>query len=203
MSTSPEARVAELLGPRGSRFARRGHFAYEGGAHGDTWLALDLLFVDPRRARAAASRLAASLAAHAADVVCGPLVGGALAAQWVAAELDAGFAWAERAPSGYLVPPETRALLRGRAVILVDDVINSGVATRACLREIEGAGGRPVAVGAWIARDAGRLRRELGLPVEVLAELPWQTWAAGECPLCRAGAALDEPEEPANLLTPE
>jgi hypothetical protein len=38
-------------------FARTGHFAYESGDHGDTWLALDLLLADPRRLRGAAERL--------------------------------------------------------------------------------------------------------------------------------------------------
>jgi len=56
---------------------------------------------------------------------------------------------------------------------------------------IEAAGGRVVAVGTILARDAARLRRDLGLPVEVLADLPWQTWPASECLLCRAGLPID------------
>jgi orotate phosphoribosyltransferase len=98
MSVSLDPGIADLLGEGESRFARRGHFVYEGSAHGDTWLALDLLFASPRRAQAAASKLAGSLAAYRADLVCAPLVGGALMGQWAAAELDAGFAMPSRQP---------------------------------------------------------------------------------------------------------
>src|SRR5687768_3251211 len=65
------------------RFCRRGHVAYESGDHGDLWLALGLLFADPRRLRAAAGRLAERLRRYEPEVVCGPLVGGALVGQWV------------------------------------------------------------------------------------------------------------------------
>lgn len=195
MTVSPGVGVAHLLGEGENRFARRGHFAYEGGSHGDTWLALDLLFASPRRAQAAAGRLARALGGYRPDLVCGAMVGGALIGLWVAAELDAGFAYAEQRVSAdqvlYAIPPETRARVRGKAVVLVDDAINSGMATRACLREIEAAGGRAVAVGCLIARDAAHLGRDLGLPLEALAELPWHTWSAAECPLCRSGQPLD------------
>ena len=56
--------------------ARRGHFAFPSGFHGDLWLELDVLFAAPREVAPLAAELAARL--PDADVVCGPMSGGAL-----------------------------------------------------------------------------------------------------------------------------
>src|SRR5215468_5004613 len=76
--------------------ARRGHFRLESGHHGDLWLDLDALFRRPARLRPAISSLARRLADHRPELVCGPLSGGAFAAQSIAVELDAEFCYTER-----------------------------------------------------------------------------------------------------------
>jgi orotate phosphoribosyltransferase len=83
----------------GPHFVRTGHFQYESGDHGNTWLTLELLFVDPQWLRRAAERLCERLVQFSADVVCGPLVGGALVAQPVAEILGARFVYADRRPA--------------------------------------------------------------------------------------------------------
>lgn len=183
------------------QFWRRGHFVYESGDHGDMWLALDLLFANPRRLQRAAARLAERLRPLAPEVVCGPLVGGALVGQWVAYELDAIFVVATPQPSTpatgprYGVPPVLRQTLDGKRVAVVDDVINAGAATLATLREVEAWGGRVVGVGALLVRSPGAVDagQESGLAIEYLAGLSWKTWAADDCPLCREGLPIKSP----------
>lgn len=186
-----------LEGPEAARFLRRGHFAYEGGAHGDASLSLELLFADPRRLRRAAARLATRLLPCGADLVCGPLVGGALIGQAVACELGLAFVYAERtkdpaAGLGYAIPRELRQGVRGKRAIVVDDAINAGSAALACLGELESLGARPVAVACLIVRHSAEaeLRQRFGVPFETLVALPWETWPGFECPLCRAGVEL-------------
>jgi orotate phosphoribosyltransferase len=188
-------REAGLLGSDelGS-FVRAGHFAYESGDHGDTWLALELLFADPRRLQRAAARLAERLRPYGADLVCAPLVGGALVGQWVAHELNAAFVFAEaEGGARYRVPPGMRAALAGRTVVLVDDAINAGSATGACLREVQSLSGRVAALASLIVRDsaAAGLSSRLGVPLEALLAIPWSIWPAAECPRCRSGVPLD------------
>src|SRR5262249_6622574 len=72
--------------------ARRGHFLFESGHHGDLWLDLELLCLTPDRLRP----LAARLASYEIDAVCGPLVEGAFVALMVASELGVPFRYAER-----------------------------------------------------------------------------------------------------------
>src|SRR6266571_630697 len=198
----PSDRLAELRGllgePEAARFLRLGHFAYEGGDHGDTSLALELLFADPRRLQRAAARLATRLRPYGADLVCGPLIGGALVGQAVACELGVAFVYAEpragrsAAGAGYAVPVELRQGLVGKRAIIVDDAINAGSAALACLRELESLGGRPVAVASLIVRQSAEaaLRQRVGVPFEAIVAVPWNTWPASECPLCRAGVEL-------------
>ena len=184
----------DLLGEHeAADFRRAGHFAYEGGGHGDTWLALGLLFADPRRLQHAAARLACQLRRYEADLVCGPLIGGALVGQWIAHELGLGFVYAEaRPPEGYAIPAELHAAVSGRRAVVVDDVINAGSATLAGARAVESLGGRVVAAGALMVREGATLdlTRRLGAPVEALVSLSWRVWPPPDCPLCRSGMAM-------------
>jgi orotate phosphoribosyltransferase len=180
----------------GAHFVRTGHFQYESGDHGDTWLTLELLFVDPQWLRRAAERLSERLRRFSADVVCGPLVGGALVAQPVAELLGARFVYAERRPrttgAEYMIPPATRATLTGTRVLIVDDVINAGSATVACAREVRAAGGELVGAASLILRSGaeGPLGDAVGVPIECLHSVRWNVWPAPSCALCEKGEPL-------------
>ena len=60
---------------------RRGHFLYESGHHGNLWFDLETLCRRPERIHPYAIELAVKLKAHAPEVICGPLVEGAMLAQ--------------------------------------------------------------------------------------------------------------------------
>lgn len=183
--------------------ARWGHFRLESGHHGELWLDLDALVRRPGRVRPFAAALARRLAGHGAEVVCGPLVGGAFLAQLVAAELGAAFVYAERveaagddpsSPVGYRLPGAARGIVRGTRVVVVDDAINAGAAVGATLADLRGCGAEPVAIGALLVlgAPAAGLAAAHGLPLERLASLPNALWAPDGCPLCAAGVPLGE-----------
>jgi len=188
--------IVELLA------ARRGHFALESGHHGDLWLDLESLFLRPSRVAGFAAELARRLAPAGVEAVCGPLVGGALLAQAVAARLDAEFLYAEPlAPAAgaglyavrYRVPAAVRARAAGRAFAIVDDVVNAGSATRATYAELRDAGARPVAIATLLTLGAAvpTFAREHGLRLESLEALPNTLWEPAACPLCAAGVPLE------------
>jgi orotate phosphoribosyltransferase len=188
-----DLRRADSLDPDDSGgFIRRGHFVYESGDHGDTWLALDLLFADPHRLRHAAGQLAAQLRPHAPEVVCGPLVGGALVAQWVAHDLNAAFVYTTP-QTGYAIPQDLTPFLPGKRTVIVDDAINAGWAARACVREIERHRGRVVAVAALLVQSPAP--EDLPAPVTSLVELHRNIWPATDCPLCRAAVPMDRTDK--------
>jgi orotate phosphoribosyltransferase len=183
--------------------ARRGHFRLESGHHGELWLDLDALFARPARLAPFVAELAEQLSTGDADVVCGPLVGGAFVAQAVAERLGIEASWTERvaAPPGaglyaarYRMPDALRGRVRGRSVAVVDDVVNAGSATRATIADLRACGARPVALGALLVlgEGAARLAGAEGLALASVAALPNAIWAPADCPLCAAGVALEE-----------
>jgi orotate phosphoribosyltransferase len=170
--------------------ARRGHFVFESGHHGDLWLELDALFAQPERVAPHAAELARRLAPHGIDVVCGPLVGGALLAQTVASELGTGLCWSES--GDYRIPPALRAGLAGRRVALVDDAINAGFATRATLAALRDCGAELAALAALIVLNdtAAEIAAAERVPLESLTRLESGLWTPADCPLCAAAVPL-------------
>ena len=178
---------------------RTGHFVYESGHHGDTWLDLDHLFVDQERLRRLADKLADRLRRHAVDIVCGPLVGGALLGQWVSHHLNVPFVYAERIPPTaisrvrYDIPNALSGVVAGMCVAIVDDAINAGSATLATQDEIARQGGDATVAASIFIREPGgiALLESSGLAVEHLVGVPFTIWEPARCPLCRDGVPLE------------
>jgi orotate phosphoribosyltransferase len=179
--------------------ARRGHFHLESGHHGNLWLDLDALFLRPAALLPFTRELARRLGRHGVEAVVAPLVGGALVAEMVAAELDVRFAFAERRTDAggvtYVIPDAFHDHLRGRTVAIVDDATNAGSATRATVAALTALGARPVAVGALLILGETALRHfeASKLAVEAIARLPNDLWEPAACPMCAAGEPLSSP----------
>jgi orotate phosphoribosyltransferase len=170
---------------------RAGHFRLESGHHGDRWLDLDALVLRPRAVRPFAAALARRLAGRGVDAVCGPLTGGAFVAQMVAEELGAEFYPAERAAT-YRLPSALRHRAHGKAVAVVDDVINAGSAVRGTVADLLACGARPVVVGALLTLGGGAaMAAELGVPLERVAHMDSGLWRPADCPLCAARVPLE------------
>ncbi len=185
---------------------RRGHFCFESGHHGDSWLDLELLCLRPAPIRRLAAELAARLEKHQIDVVCGPLVEGAFVALMVAAELDVPFTYSERLardaegglfPFKYELPRGLRRSVAGKRVAIVNDVINAGSAVRGTLIDLRVVGANPVAIGtlAVLGDSASQLATENELTLETIVALPNQLWTPSECPLCARNLPLSEPAD--------
>jgi orotate phosphoribosyltransferase len=175
--------------------ARSGHFRFESGHHGSRWLDLELLFLRPGRVRPFAAELARRLSVHGIEAVCGPLVEGAFVAQQVAEALDVPFTYAqpvlrpdrdELYPVEYRVPAPLRPILRGKAVAIVNDVVNAGSAVRGAFAGLHACDARPVAIGALLVLGdwAAGFAAEQALGLECLATLPSDLWTPEACPLC-------------------
>ena len=178
---------------------RRGHFQFESGHHGNLWLDLDSLFLRPRPLLPFTEELARRPSSYRIEAVVGPLVGGALVAQMIAAEIGTSFAFAERTVDAkvvrYRIPDAFRHGLAGKRVAIVDDAINAGSATRATYAELMSYGAHPLAIGSLLQLGTAALPffAEKGLPVERIAALPNDLWEPAHCPLCAAGQPVNNP----------
>jgi orotate phosphoribosyltransferase len=196
MSNAFEKEVAALLP------WRKGHFKFESGHHGDTWLDLTLLCVRPEPVEQLAAVLADCLSEQRPDAVCGPLVEGAFVALMVARRLRVPFTYAERFdsksdemfPVSYRIPTGQRELVAGKRVVIINDVIGAGSAVLGTLKDLYECGADPVGVGTLATRGAAAsvLARENGLALETLASFPGDLWKPSECPMCAAGIPLTD-----------
>ncbi|MCA1652580.1 MAG: orotate phosphoribosyltransferase [Acidobacteria bacterium] len=185
---------------------RPGHFRLESGHHSRLWLDLDTLFLDPARVRPFVNKLAVLLRSHDVDAVCGPLVGGALLAQTVAAALDLHFFVTARVvpadrhglyPVRYVLPRTLRHRAERNRFAIVDDVISAGSAVRGTCLELEAHGAQPVVIGALLRLGdaATPFFAEKGVPVESVVQLPYDMWLPEDCPLCASQAPLEDVNE--------
>ena len=182
--------------------SREGHFLLESGYHTDLWLTLDTLFTDPQKVAPLIGALAERLRPHDVSAVCGCLLGGAFLAQALATLLGVRFYYTEprrrQAEVGlfqaeYMLTPELRRRVRGERVAAVDDVISAGSSVRATVAALTEAGAATVVVGALFV--LGRVGLDyftgLAVPVESLGHRNFSLWKPSECPLCAAGAPIE------------
>jgi orotate phosphoribosyltransferase len=181
---------------------RRGHFRFESGHHGETWIDLELLCVRAAPVERLAGELAERLAPHRPEVICGPLVEGAFVALMVASRMRLPFTYAERFagaeglfPVRYRLPRPQLPLVKGRRVAIVNDATNAGSAVRGTYFDLLEQGGQPVVIGslAVFGDGARQFSAERGLALEALSEFPNQIWTPDDCPLCERNVPLQDP----------
>ena len=178
--------------------ARTGHFRYESGHHGDYWLDLDAIFADPRFTNIRAQTLVEMIGPFAPDVVCGPMTGGALLAQFVALHCGCGFAWTERVVASegsvrYELPRGQIEVVEGRTVVIVDDVINAGSAAAKTHGALTAARAAPVAIAALLllGNAIDTFAHASDIDILALERRASNLWLADDCPHCAAGVPLD------------
>jgi len=179
-----------------------GHFDFGNGYHGRVYLNPHQLFCQPsiiwRFAQDLIDVLPAELLGQA-DVVAGPATGGALLAHTVAGLLDSRRALS-RAPmlfapfrhegsGGHGLTPFYAQQIKGRRVLLVDDVRNTGQTLLRCAELVRATGGSVVATAQIYDRMEAVF--DAGVPNVALAEYKApENHEASSCPLCRAGVPI-------------
>jgi orotate phosphoribosyltransferase len=178
-----------------------GHFDYGNGYHGPAYLNPHQLLRYP----STIWRLAQDLldlvpddVTAAADVVAGPPTGGALLAHTIAGLLHSRRAISrpDMLFAPFTIDPDAgfglsrfyQEVVRGRHVLLVDDIRNTGQTFARCAGLVREAGGTVVATAEIYDRMESMM--EIGVPNFSLAEYKAPNYPAGECPLCAAGTPV-------------
>ena len=167
-----------------------GHFILSSGLHSDRYVQCALVLQYPPVAEQLGSELAGKLRNLGATTVAAPALGGVIVAHEVARALGARALFTER-QEGAMVLRRGFSLAPGETVVVVEDVITTGLSTRETIQCIESAGGRVVGAGALIDRSGGSA--DLGLPKVALATLQIQNYNPADCPLCQAGTPTVKP----------
>jgi orotate phosphoribosyltransferase len=179
-----------------------GHFDYGNGYHGKAYLNPHQLFRHPstiwRFAQDLLDLLPSALVG-AADVVAGPVTGGALLAHTMAGLLDSRRSLTH--PPSSFAPfnvDETGALvlrsfyrqeIAGKRVLLADDIRNTGQTFKRCGALVDEAGGR--VIGTVQIYDRLEAVAAIDAPNFALAEFRApENYPSAACPLCAAGTPI-------------
>ncbi len=171
------------------------HLVYASGDHGNGWIAKDIINLDPRLPQRLSELLAEAAGHLSFDVVCGPAVGGLICAQFTALARSCNCVYAERA----MVEGEEQFELRrgqdefvkGRRVLVVDDVVNTGYSMKLAMQSVRACGGEVVGAATWINRG-NIAAAELGVDEFIfLDEVSLPSWPAETCELCARGVPIN------------
>jgi orotate phosphoribosyltransferase len=176
-----------------------GHFDYGNGYHGAVYLNPHQLFRHPstiwRFAQDLIDLMPSELIQQT-EVVAGPVTGGALLAHTIAGLLDSrrslthppcSFAPFNYDPAGGFTLREFyRKELRGKRVLLADDIRNTGETFARCAALVRQAGG--IVLATVEIYDRGEAVADAGVPNIALAEYKApENYRAAACPLCHDG----------------
>ena len=178
-----------------------GHFDYGNGYHGRCYINPHALFRHPSTIWRFAQDLLDLLPSEllqATEIVVGPATGGALLAHTIAGLLDSRRSLTHPASSfapvhidreGFSIRPYYAQQIKGKRVLLADDVRNTGQTLAKCAQLVKDAGGTVIAT--MQIYDRLESTAELGVPNFALAEYKApENYAAADCPMCKAGMPI-------------
>ncbi len=159
-----------------------GHFILSSGLHSARYLQCARVLMDPSRAARLAHALATSLPLEirgAIEVVVSPAMGGIIAGHEMGRSLGVEAIFVER-PTGTFELRRGFRLNPGQKVLLMEDVVTTGLSSREAIKAVEEAGGQVIAGAALVDRSNGGV--DLGVPFFPLVRLEVPTYEADKLP---------------------
>ena len=159
-----------------------GHFILSSGLRSSRYLQCARVLMDPRRGARLADALVALLPTEvrsSIDVVVSPAMGGVIAGHEMGRALGVPAMFLER-PTGTFELRRGFALESGSRVLMMEDVVTTGLSSREAIAAIGAAGGEVVAAASLVDRSMGKA--DLGVPFYPLIRLDVPSYDADSLP---------------------
>jgi orotate phosphoribosyltransferase len=159
-----------------------GHFILSSGLHSPRYLQCARVLMDPKRAERLCKALTDKVRAGGfgkIDVVASPAMGGVVVGYEMARQMGVEGVFFERV-DGKLVLRRGFTISRGARVLMVEDIVTTGLSSRECIEGIGLEGGITVAAACLIDRSGGKA--DVGVPLFALTSLEVPTYAANALP---------------------
>jgi orotate phosphoribosyltransferase len=167
---------------RASHALLEGHFLLSSGRHSAYYLQCARVLMDPERAgrlaRALVQKLPRELRSQVQKVVS-PAMGGVIVGHEMGRALDVEAIFLER-PEGTFELRRGFTIEEGETVLMVEDVVTTGLSSREAIKTVEAAGGKVLAAAALVDRTGGSV--DLGVPFHALVTINFPTYAENEVP---------------------
>ena len=159
-----------------------GHFILSSGLRSPRYLQCARVLMDPKRAEKLARALADKLTQEvreAINVVVSPAMGGVIIGHEMGRALGKPAIFVER-PQGTFELRRGFRLDQGSKVLLVEDVVTTGLSSREAIAAVEQAGGKVIAAASLVDRSNGSA--DLGVPYTPLIRIDVPAYEADEIP---------------------
>ena len=146
-----------------------GHFILSSGLRSPRYLQCARVLMDPRRAERLARALAEKIPANLRDqidAVVSPAMGGVIIGHEMGRALGK--------PAMFVERPQ------GTKVLMVEDVVTTGLSSREAIEAVRSAGGDVIAEAALVDRSSGKA--DLGIPFFPLIRIDVPTYEADAVP---------------------
>ena len=155
-----------------------GHFILSSGLHSARYLQCARVLMDPVRA-ARLCRVLASRITEKIDLVVSPAMGGVIVGYEMGRQLGVPAIFSERV-DGKLVLRRGFDIMKGARVLMVEDIVTTGLSSRECISGIAEEGGVTVAAACLIDRSGGKA--DIGVPLHALTSLEIPAYAVDALP---------------------
>ncbi|MEO9599729.1 orotate phosphoribosyltransferase [Parasphingorhabdus sp.] len=159
-----------------------GHFVLSSGRHSDRYLQCARLLMNPTRGSRMAEALAKQIPQNirrSIDIVVSPAMGGVIIGHEMGRALGTDALFLER-PDGTFELRRGFRLEPGQKVLMMEDVVTTGLSSREAIQAIRDAGGDVIAAGALVDRSNGAA--QFDVPFFPLVTLNIPSYAADELP---------------------
>lgn len=178
---------------RASKALLEGHFLLSSGRHSAHYLQCARVLMDPARAGRLAVALAAKLPRdlrREITKVVSPAMGGIIIGHEMGRALGVEAIFVER-PTGTFELRRGFTLEPSDKVLLVEDVVTTGLSSREAIASVEETGAHVIAACALVDRSAGAV--DLGVPFTPLVAINFPTYAPDELPPALAATEAVKP----------
>jgi orotate phosphoribosyltransferase len=178
---------------RASGALLEGHFKLSSGRHSGHYLQCARVLMNPARAAMLAEAVVAGIPAEvraAVDVVVSPAMGGIIIGHEVGRAMGLDAMFLER-PDGVFHLRRGFTLTPGAKVLMVEDVVTTGLSSREAIAAMAREGGEVIAECAIIDRSCGSV--DLGVPFFPLLAIDFPTYDENDIPEALAAVEVTKP----------
>jgi orotate phosphoribosyltransferase len=178
---------------RASGALLEGHFKLSSGRHSGHYLQCARVLMNPARAARIAEGVCAAIPGNLlekVDVVVSPAMGGIIIGHEVARVLGKDALFLER-PDGVFHLRRGFAIEPGARVLMVEDVVTTGLSSREAIAAVAREGGTVIAECSIIDRSAGTV--DLGVPFYPLVAFDFPTYDEADLPPELAAIPVTKP----------
>lgn len=168
----------------------RGHFLLSSGRHSEVYFEKFRVLERPEVLSALCKEIAENFKQSGIELVAGPLTGGIIIAFEVARQMGLPAIYVE-SENGVKTLRRGASIPAGSKVLVVDDVLTTGLSVKETMTAVERAGGEITAVGVLIDRSTGDL--QIDVPLFAAYTVTAESYAEDDIPDWLAAVPVTKP----------